>query len=220
MSEDFNFNNNSKSDQKRNCPILYKSPILVVLLLIICIVLIIKYKAYSVDAIGSIISASIAVLGVYLTVMENKKKTYNEIVTRERIKWLHKLQDNLSEYLKLTRQGRVEVENLENVSELFYKIIFAINHDKDKDKEALKAIRKYNDYLKFQGICYEKYQNPINKNIYSVSAVSKTTSPGNEKKYDVEIMKLQHFDLLREDVESKFVEIFKSVWEDVKGEAD
>ena len=194
---------------------------LLLLAIFICIVsntLVIVPQERIGESIGLIISSVIATGGVVAGFYFNKKQTYKEIVTRERIKWLHILQDNLSEYLKLTRQGRVEVENLENVSELFYKIIFAINHY--KDKEALNAIRKYNDYLIFQGICYEKYQNPINKNIYSVSAVNKTTSPGNEKKYDVEIMKLQHFDLLREDVESKFVEIFKRVWEDVKGEAD
>lgn len=85
MAEDFNSSKNSKSEQKSNCPILYKSPILTVLLLIICIYLIIKYKAYSADGIGSIVAATIAVIGVYFTVMEYKEKTYNEIVTRERI---------------------------------------------------------------------------------------------------------------------------------------
>lgn len=170
------------------------------------------------EALGLIISALLTVTGVFVGFYFNKKQTYKEIVTRERIEWLHKLQNNLAEYLKLTRQGRVEVDNQDSVSQLFYKIIFAINHD--KDREALNAIRKYNDYLKFQGICYDEYQNDINKNIYSVYVDKDPSSPDDENKYDVEIMKLQHFDLLREDVESKFVEIFKSVWEDVKGEAD
>lgn len=165
-----------------------------------------------------VFSACITSIGVFAGFYFNKKQTYKEIVTRERIEWLHKLQNNLSEYLKLTRKGRIEEENQENVSQLFYKIIFAINHD--KDREALNAIRKYNDYLKFQGICYDKYQNAVNKRIYSVYVDKDPSSPDDYNKYDVEIMKLQHFDLLREDVESKFVEIFKSVWEDVKGEAD
>lgn len=218
MSKVFNYIKNSKLVQKMKCLIISKSPILIILLLFICIYLIITYKAYSADGIGSIVAATIAVLGVYYTAVENKKKTYKEIVTRERIKWLHRLQNNLSEYLKLTRQGRVEAENQDSVSQLFYKIIFAINHD--KDREALNAIMAYNDYLKFQGICYDKYQNAINKRIYSVYVDKDPSSPDEENKYDVEIMKLQQFDLLREDVESKFVEIFKSVWEDVKGEAD
>lgn len=151
MSEDFNSSKNSKSVQKRKCPILSKSPILAVLFSIICIALIIKYKAYSADSIGSIIAASIAVLGVYFTVMENKKKTYNEIVTRERIEWLHKMQEKLAYYLEPTsateaksdsnEEAKASVEDNATVNRLYYELSFNINHHKDAD--ALKALNNY-----------------------------------------------------------------------------
>lgn len=158
MSEEFNSSKNSKSVQKRECPILSKSPILAVLLLIICIALIIKYKAYSADSIGSIIAASIAVLGVYFTVMENKKKTYNEIVTRERIEWLHKMQEKLANYLEPTssteaksdsegatsdpyKKAKASVEDNVIANRLYYELSFNINHHKDAD--ALKALNNY-----------------------------------------------------------------------------
>ena len=151
MSEEFNSSKNSKSVQKRKCPILSMSPILAVLLLIICIALIIKYKAYSADSIGSIIAASIAVLGVYFTVMENKEKTYNEIVTRERIEWLHKMQEKLAYYLEPTsstvatsdsnKKAKASVEDNEIANRLYYELSFNINHHKDAD--ALKALNNY-----------------------------------------------------------------------------
>lgn len=134
------------------------SPILAVLFSIICIALIISYKAYSADSIGSIIAASIAVLGVYFTVMENKKKTYNEIVTRERIEWLHKMQDKLANYLEPTSSTvatsdsneamsdpnevtKASVEDNVTANRLYYELSFNINHHKDAD--ALKALNKY-----------------------------------------------------------------------------
>ena len=151
MSEDFNSSKNSKSVQKRKCPILSMSPILAVLFSIICIALIISYKAYSADSIGSIIAASIAVLGVYFTVMENKKKTYNEIVTRERIEWLHKMQEKLAYYLEPTSStvatsdsnegGKASVEDNKIANRLYYELSFNINHHKDAD--ALKALNNY-----------------------------------------------------------------------------
>ncbi|WP_277250837.1 hypothetical protein [Peptoniphilus vaginalis] len=151
MSEDFNSSKNSKSVQKRKCPILSMSPILAVLFSIICIALIIKYKAYSADSIGSIIAASIAVLGVYFTVMENKKKTYNEIVTRERIEWLHKMQVKLANYLEPTsstvatsdsnEEEKASVEDNVTANRLYYELSFNINHHKDAD--ALKALNNY-----------------------------------------------------------------------------
>lgn len=64
-------------------------------------------------------------------------------MTKERIDWLHRLQNNLSEYLKLTRNGAAE--DKDKVTKLYYKIIFAINHE--NDKEALASIKIYNDYI-------------------------------------------------------------------------
>ena len=138
MSKVFNYIKNSKLVQKMKCFIISKSPILIILLLIICIYLIITYKAYSADGIGSIVAASIAVLGVYYTAMENKKKTYNEIVTRERIEWLHKMQEALAEFLSITSNPKVTnrfKDKKDRARELYYLIISNLNVKVDKEKK-------------------------------------------------------------------------------------
>lgn len=90
-----------------------------------------------------ILPALLAAAGVFEGFNINRKKSFKEIVTKERIDWLHRLQNNLSEYLKLTRNG--EAEDKDKVTELYYKIIFAINHE--EHKKALAAIKIYNDYI-------------------------------------------------------------------------
>ena len=130
------------------CFIISKSPILIILLLIICIYLIITYKAYSADGIGSIVAASIAVLGVYYTAMENKKKTYNEIVTRERIEWLHKMQEALAEFLSITSNPKVTnrfKDKKDRARELYYLIISNLNVKVDKEKKNEKENENENE---------------------------------------------------------------------------
>lgn len=150
MSKYFNYIKNSKLVQKMKCLIISKSPILIILLLIICISLIITYKAYSADGIGSIVAASIAVLGVYYTAMENKKKTYNEIVTSERIEWLHKMQKALAEFLSITSNPKVTnrfKDKKDRARELYYLIISNLNvkeeDGKGSERDAVESLYYY-----------------------------------------------------------------------------
>lgn len=94
-----------------------------------------------------ILPALVAGAGVFEGFNINRKKSFKEIVTKERINWLHRLQNNLAEYLKLTREGKAEDKDKDKdkVIKLYYKIIFAINHE--EDKKALAAIKIYNDYI-------------------------------------------------------------------------
>lgn len=92
-----------------------------------------------------ILPALVAGAGVFEGFNINRKKSFKEIVTKERINWLHRLQNNLSEYLKLTRECKAEDKDKDKVTKLYYKIIFAINHE--EDKKALDAIKIYNDYI-------------------------------------------------------------------------
>ena len=55
-----------------------------------------------------ILPALITAAGVFEGFNINRKKSFKEIVTKERIKWLHMIQNNLSEYLKLTRNGEIK----------------------------------------------------------------------------------------------------------------
>ena len=92
--------------------------------------------------VGILLSSIITVSGVYAGFHFNKRQTYKEIVTKERIEWLHKMQDNLSEYLLLTKPNYLMYLDRDRINKLYYEIIFNINHE--EDKKALDAIKTYN----------------------------------------------------------------------------
>ncbi len=133
------------------------------LILVILFLLILYYKAFSSDLVAKVLSALIAVIGVFAGFFFNKKQTYKEIVTKERIEWLHKMQENLSEYLKLTNSiMEKDIEKIVNekekekakllieekkdkINKLYYEIIFNINHE--NDKVAYNTIKKYNSLV-------------------------------------------------------------------------
>lgn len=119
-------------------------------ILLLFVYLFLSYKEdtrtyYFLSNLKEILPALITAAGVFEGFNINRKKSFKEIVTKERIKWLHMIQNNLSEYLKLTRNGKINIEDKDKVTELYYKIIFNINHE--KDKEALDAIKDYNEYI-------------------------------------------------------------------------
>lgn len=133
------------------------------LILVILFLLILHYKALSSDLVAKVLSALIAVIGVFAGFFFNKKQTYKEIVTKERINWLHKMQENLSEYLKLTNSiMKKDIEKIVNekekekakllieekkykINKLYYEIIFNINHE--NDIVAYNTIKKYNSLV-------------------------------------------------------------------------
>lgn len=100
---------------------------------------------------GIVFSACITSIGVFAGFYFNKKQTYKEIVTRERIEWLHKMQEKLANYLEPTsstvatsdsnEEAKASVEDNEIANRLYYELSFNINHHKDAD--ALKALNKY-----------------------------------------------------------------------------
>lgn len=124
-------------------------------------ILIILYKTHSFDSLAKVLSSLIAVIGVFAGFFFNKRQTYKEIVTKERIEWLHKMQENLSEYLKLTnsimekdiekivnekKKAKLLIEEKKDkIKKLYYEIIFNINHK--NDKKALDAIKNYNSLV-------------------------------------------------------------------------
>lgn len=116
------------------------------LFIVILFLMILHYKILGESLVGTVLAALIGVNGVLAGFYFNKKQTYKEIVTRERIGWLHKMQENLALYLDLTSSNKEERKKLEEdykntVDKLYYEIIFNINHR--KDKKALKALEKY-----------------------------------------------------------------------------
>lgn len=129
-------------------------------------------------------------------------------IKKERIKWLHRLQNNLAEYLKHTRNG--EAKDKDKVTKLYYKIIFAINHE--EHKKALDAIKSYNDYI---------FGRELEKNIKIKKKIIEIESQDSHelKKFKCYVY-INNFEKLRREVEKNFTEIFKNVWEDIKEEAD
>lgn len=111
-----------------------------------------------VESYDVIFSTLITVSGVFAGFYFNKKQTYKEIVTRERIEWLHKMQVKLANYLEPTssmeaksssegatsdpnKKAKASVEDNATVNRLYYELSFNINHHKDAD--ALKALNNY-----------------------------------------------------------------------------
>lgn len=159
-----------------------------------------------------ILPALVAGAGVFEGFNINRKKSFKEIVTKERIKWLHRLQNNLAEYLRLTREGKAEDKDKDKdkVTRLYYKIIFAINHE--EDKKALDAIKNYNDYI---------FGRELEKNIKIRKGIIELESQDiHEVKNFKCYVYIKNFDKLRREVEKNFTEIFKKVWENIKEEAD
>lgn len=154
------FVNNKSSEEKNLCTFTGICSFNL-LILVILFLLLLHYKALSSDLVAKVLSALIAVIGVFAGFFFNKKQTYKEIVTKERINWLHKMQDNLSEYLKLTNSiMKKDVEKIVNekekakllieekkdkINKLYYEIIFNINHE--NDIVAYNTIKKYNSLV-------------------------------------------------------------------------
>ena len=164
-----------------------------ILVCLILLFLLIKYEDLAFGSIGPVLAALITVDGVFAGFYFNKKQTYKEIVTRERIEWLHKMQENLALYLDLTSSNKERREKLEEdykntVDKLYYEIIFNINHH--KDKKALKALEKY----------HKEYEIRRKRE-------SKKDSKDSKK------------DNLKDKVIEEFVKIFNKTWRDIKGEA-
>ena len=163
------------------------------LFIVILFLMTIHYKILGENLVGTVLAALIGVIGVLAGFYFNKKQTYKEIVTRERIEWLHKMQENLAIYLDLTSSNKEEREKLEEdykntVDKLYYEIIFNINHH--KDKKALKAIEKYHKE-------------------YEIRRKRKSKKGSKDSKKDK----------LKDKVIEEFVKIFNKTWRDIKGEA-
>lgn len=229
MSQD-NFKNTKNNPNKGDCPFgtvpekvnncIKNSFILrhflcffVILLLLIYLFLSCKEDTrtyYFLSNLKEILPALVAAAGVFEGFNINRKKSFKEIVTKERIEWLHRLQNNLSQYLMLTRNGEINIEDKDKVTELYYKIIFNINHE--DDIEALNAINHYNEYI---------FAKELEKNILIKEGIIEIESiETNEVKKYTYYEYIKNYEELRSKVEISFTELFKEVWEKIKNEAD
>lgn len=223
--------------------------IFIIVILIILTILIIHYKTLNFDPLAKVLSALIAAAGVFAGFRFNKKQTYKEIVTKERIDWLHKMQDNLSEYLLLTKPNYLMYLDRDRINKLYYEIIFNINHKNDKD--AYNAIKNYNSLVlgelekirvnlaikegvKLELAAVAGEEGELLLKIKDESERKKLIDLiENEKLKNILIAEVKdknkgkdenelpkEISLLREEVSEEFTEIFKAVWTHVKKEAD
>lgn len=203
------------------------------LFLIILFLLILHYKAYSADSLGSIIAASIAVAGVFAGFFFNKKQTYKEIVTKERTLWLNKLKDKVSELLAildvydgLLNKSKYKVR----AKDLFYNIItnLNVNYDKNSNKSTDEEDRRKEVELNKEAIIY-LYLYAKNKGLEvelnfedkeKIKKCEEELNKDSEKYGEGKSPKIEFQKAARKFALEKFTIIYKTVWKDIKGEAD
>ena len=99
------------------------------------------------ESIALIISSIIAVIGVFAGFFFNKKQTYKEIVTKERIEWLHKMQEALAKFLALTSKDTLDENDKKTARKLYYLIISNLNVEKadgkENDRKAVESLYTY-----------------------------------------------------------------------------
>lgn len=179
-----------------------------------------------ISRLGTILPALIAVAGVYATVANNRRGTYKEIVTRERIDWIHDLRDSLAELMEIMEAYEVSGEKIDQaiykkdmrkVKQLYFRIISSLNVDDKKDKKLIhiRAILSLNKYLKDK-----KLELPLNFKVNGLSFVyydegkEELEDSRNKKKF-----RIYELNGSSQEVISLFTIIYKDTWEDVKGEA-
>ena len=187
-----------------------------------------------------VFSACITSIGVFAGFYFNKKQTYKEIVTREGIEWLHKMQENLAEYLEPTPQtdsGNLGKDN-KTANRLYYELSFNINHTKDKD--ALDAINKYHNLLNGHsdkikvnlalkddlkiGLVLDKGEEDellfLIKNKGELDKLKEIISSNELEKIKIGTENENLEKEMKKKVAEEFTKIFNETWRDIKREAD
>lgn len=169
------------------------------------------------ESYGLIFSTFITVSGVFAGFYFNKKKTYKEIVTRERIEWLHKMQEALAEFLALTSNPKVTnrfKDKKDRARELYYLIISNLNVKEDKEKKNEKEKENENENERDAVELLFNYARSRGLDV-ELNFVRNLDS---EEKKDSNDTK--SIDELRKEIISKYTEIFNETWNRIKDEAD
>ena len=194
-----------------------------------------------IESYGLIFSALITVFGVFAGFYFNKKQTYKEIVTRERIEWLHKMQEALAEFLALTSRNdltNVDKDNLDKARKLYYLIISNLNVKEEDGKENERdAVELLFNYANSKGLDVElnfnrnldSYEDKDSKYTKSIDELKKEKEKLIEEIKTLEdkiknLRKTEEVDplagLKRKEIIRKYTEIFNETWNRIKDEAD
>ncbi|MFR7872542.1 hypothetical protein [Peptoniphilus grossensis] len=188
----------------------------------------------------NVIPALVASIGVFEGFTYNRRQAYKEIVTRERISWLHKMQEKLALYLELTsssdQKGKKpdqknssqgisdEDEDYKSPERLYHEILFNINHN--KDVKAKTALENYHRAYKenWEGCQGGQADQEIDIELKAINedADKKTFIIKDTEELSKKIREKtsKSKEELRKEVEEEFTNIFKKVWKDIKEEAD
>lgn len=167
------------------------------------------------ESIALIISSIIAVIGVFAGFFFNKKQTYKEIVTKERTLWLNKLKDNVSQLIAIldVYDGPLNKSKYKmRAKDLFYNIItnLNVNYDRNSNNSG-KEVELNKEAIIYLYLYAKKKGLEVELNFEDKEKI---------KKCEEELNKVKFSKAERKFALEKFTIIYKTVWEDIKGEAD
>lgn len=196
------------------------------------------YNAELAQGVGILLSSIIAVFGVFAGFFFNKKQTYKEIVTKERINWLHKMQEALAKFLALTSKDTLDEDDKKRARNLYYLIISNLNVKEEVGKKNYrKAVESLYTYARSKKLDVELN---FDREIKSNKKTDSNCTESNDKKEE-EIEKLKkdienlenkikilenngdtnHLDgPRRKEIISEYTKIFNETWNRIKKEAD
>ena len=190
------------------------------------------------QGVGILLSSIITVSGVCVGYIFNKKQTYKEIVTKERINWLHKMQEALAKFLALTSKDTLDEDDKKTARKLYYLIISNLNVKEEVGKKNdRKAVESLYTYARSKKLDVElNFDREINSNN---KTDSKCTESHDEKEKEIEKLKkdIENLEnkikilenngdtnhlagLRRKEIISEYTKIFNETWNRIKEEAD
>lgn len=181
------------------------------------------------QGVGILLSSIIAVFGVFAGFFFNKKQTYKEIVTKERINWLHKMQEALAEFLALTSEDILDEDDKKRARKLYYLIISNLNVKeevgKKNDRKAVESLYKYARSKKLDVELNFDREIKSNKKTDSNCTENHDEKEIEKLKKDIEILEnngdTNHLaGPRREEIISEYTKIFNETWNRIKEEAE
>ena len=167
------------------------------------------------QGVGILLSSIIAVFGVFAGFFFNKKQTYKEIVTKERTLWLNKLKDNVSQLIAIldVYDGLLNKSKYKmRAKDLFYNIITNLNVNYDRNSNnSDKEVELNKEAIIYLYLYAKKKGLEVELNFEDKEKI---------KKCEEELNKVKFSKAERKFALEKFTIIYKTVWKDIKGEAD
>lgn len=132
------------------------------------------------EGIVAILAIVVSLLSILLNFYMNKKTSFINTVTAERVKWLNKLRDNISSFCGLTHHwvmsnidDQKKQEILQELDKLRYLIKLQLNPFNPKEKELYNKIAKKIDEIPDLTDKEDKFKNAFNELISESQVVLK-----------------------------------------------